>query len=221
MFGIESDSGILFRSAVHILKHQTTFQVSIIEIDGNDMYDLSHGKNHIANHTMAQQNHMNSVDEFHKLIMGSLRHRKQMATNQNNTSSRSHYFIIVAGQNNNQNLVFANLAGFESAKGKENHDQTRFINSTLSELNGMFSNISKGLVFRGNAKSSFSKFMETFLKQSNDTIIMYHVVNHQFRTGIDYIKDITVSATFRKRTATHPALGNSHTKKNKSISQLS
>lgn len=215
MFGIESDSGILFRSAFHILEHHTPIQVAIIEVDDNDMYDLSKGKFRIANYALAQQNCIDSIDQFHTLITASLRYRKQMATNQNNTSSRSHYFIILAGQNNNQNLVFADLAGFESAKGKENHDQTRFINSTLSELNGMFSNISKGLVFRGSANSCFSKFMETFLKQSNDTVIMYHVVNHQFRTGIDYIKDITVSAKFRKRTAIRPALGNSQIKKTK------
>lgn len=212
MFGIESDSGILFRSAVHIFEHHTPIQVSIIEVDDNDMYDLSLDKVRIASHAMAHRNCINSADKFHMLILRSIRNRKQMSTNQNNTSSRSHCFIILAGQNNSQSLVFADLAGFENAKGKQNHNQTRFINSTLSELNSMFSKISKGLVFRGNAKSCFSKFMETFLKQSNDTVIMYHVVNHQFRTGIDYIKDITVSAKIRKPTAIHSALGKSHIK---------
>lgn len=196
MFGVDSEEGILFQSMKHILNNQIPIRVSIIEIDGNGKYDLSNGKAPLAKKDAANEISIVSFEHFQTLINASLELRNTKSTDQNNVSSRSHYFVLCMNEGE-RFLLFGDLAGFECAKNKVDSSETKLINSTLSDLNTMLNHISKGHSFSGKA-TPLTGFLEVYLKRCNDITIMYHVMDSAMKKGLEYIKDIAAKITTAK-----------------------
>lgn len=196
MFGVNSEEGILFQSMKYILNNQIPIRVSIIEIDGNGKYDLSNGKIPLTKKDAANQISIASFEQFQMLINASLELRITKSTDQNNVSSRSHYFVLCMNEND-RFLLFGDLAGFECAKNKVDSSETKFINATLSDLNTMLNHISKGHLFSGKA-TPLTSFLEPYLKRCNEITIMYHVMDSALKKGLEYIKDITAKTTTAK-----------------------
>lgn len=144
MFGIDSEKGILVEAAEYVFNNKA-INVSVIEIDESKRFDLINGKTNMAKNVKPNCIPINSFEQFTMLIDNSIKIRNQQITDQNPTSSRSHYFVIFTGENREQ-LMIADLAGFECAKNKIDFKQTQFINSTLSDFHTMLYKISKGHV---------------------------------------------------------------------------
>lgn len=210
MFGINSENGILFQAAHYVLK-QTIINISITELDGNEQYDLIDGRNKIERNSRPKCIQIDSIEQFDSLIGNSIKFRHQKTTDQNVSSSRSHYFILLSNDQGST-LMIADLAGFESPKNKADIKQTQFINSTLSDLNTMLMHISKGHVSNSKA-TSLTTFMGPYIKKSNDTVILYHVVNENLKKCLEYIKDIAVS--HRPKRLTRQPLANISNKRAK------
>lgn len=211
MFGIDSKNGILFQTAHYVL-NKTCINISIIELDGNEQYDLIEGRNKIGRIVQAKCIPIESIEHFDLLIGHSIKFRHQKTTDQNISSSRSHYFILLRNDQGSS-LMIADLAGFESPKNKADIKQTQFINSSLFDLNTMLMQISKGHVSNSKA-TTLTAFMGPYIKESNDTVILYHVVNENLKKCLEYIKDIAVSHR-SKRPTRPPLLDISNNKRNK------
>lgn len=190
MFGIEDDIGLLCRSAAYIMTKNSII-VEAIELYGNDRFDmLDKGKM-----IMLKPSKMliETNDAFNFLAKGLLLNRKQKSTDENVTSSRSHLLIIISTSEHSKNkLLFVDLAGFEKLKGKENVPETKFINSTLSNLNAVLLNISRNQT--ASFKSSkLTRELEPYLKASTRILMLYHVPLHSVKKGLEYIKDVVAS----------------------------
>lgn len=199
MFGTSSKVGVLFHSAAYILD-KIKIQVSIVELDKNEQYDLTNGKIQISKESQPCDIAIDSYDHFQSIILNSLMHRKQASTDQNVSSSRSHYIVIIRGEGP-QHLIFADLAGFECMKNKQDAEQTKFINATLSGLNTLLFNITKGLPTASSRATQLTKYLEPYLKRTDDIAIMYHVINLALKKGLDYVKEITTSVKTKR---SHP-----------------
>lgn len=139
-----------------------------------------------------------SIEQFDLLIGNPNEFRHQKTTDQNVLSSRSHYFVLLRnGQGSS--LMMADLAGFESPKNKADIKQTHFINSTLFDLNTMLLHMSKGHVSNSKA-TTLTTFMGPYIKESDDTVILYHVVNENLKKCLEYIQDIAVSHRSKRPT---------------------
>lgn len=174
--------------------------VSIVELDKNEQYDLINGKIQISKGSQSCQVALDSYDQFQSIILNSSKHRNQASTDQNESSSRSHYIVIFRGEGPNH-LIFADLAGFECMKNKQDAEQTKFINATLSGLNTLLFNITKGLPTASSRATQLTKYLEPYLKRTDDVVIMYHVTNLALKKGLDYVKEITTSV---KTKSSHP-----------------
>lgn len=174
MFGINSENGILFQIARYVL-NRTQVNISTIELDGNEQYDLIEGRNKIERNVRAKCILIESIEQFDSLIGISIKFRHAKTTDQNILSSRSHYFILLRNDRGSS-LIIADLAVFESPKYKADIKQTQFINSTLFDLNTMLMHISEGNVSNSKA-TTLTTFMGPYIKESDDTVILYHVVN--------------------------------------------
>lgn len=194
MFGMDSENGFLIQIAEYVFNN-TAINVSVVEVDGSERFDLSNAKTKIAKNSKPNCILFESLEKFAMLIANSTKIRNQQSTDQNATSSRSHYFVIFTSDRGKY-LMIADLGGFECAKNKIDFKQTQFINSTLSDLNTMLHNISKGHVASG--KTSLTSFLEPYMKHSNETVIMYHILNRHIKKGLDYIKDIAVSRPLKR-----------------------
>lgn len=207
MFGTEADVGILFRTVSYILNKKQQICVTAVELFGKNVFDL------IDNGEQAKDEFHTEIiatcDEFGSLISKVISLRKQKETNQNKTSSRSHLFIIFSLEGNaGKKLVFADLAGFENPKGKENSEETQFINSSLSSLNTVLLSISRKEVVNYRL-SALTKLLEPYLKNAKGTIMLYHLPSHSVKKGLEYIKDLVVSSrSLNKRSASDTAAQN-------------
>lgn len=118
----------------------------------------------------------------------------------NRSSSRSHYIVIFQGEGA-KHLIFGDLAGFECMKNKQDAEQTKFINATLSGLNTLLFNIAKGLPTASSRATQLTKYFEPYLKRTDDIVLMYHVTNMALKKGLDYVKEITTSVKTKR---SHP-----------------
>lgn len=196
MFGIADEIGLLCRSAAYILAKGSII-VEAIELYGNDRYDmLDNGRIIIKKATKML---IETNDRFSFLAKDLLSNRKQKSTDENTTSSRSHVLIIIStSEHLESKLVFADLAGFEKMKGKENVPETQFINSTLSNLNTALLNISRNQT--ASFKSShLTRELEPYLKLSTRILMLYHLSLHSVKKGLDYIKDVVASRKISNR----------------------
>lgn len=202
MFGFEDDVGILRSSANTILKHGAIC-VSVVEFTYENTYDLTNGEkvSLLGNPLNPKSKTINTENEFDILVQRATKLRSQKPTNQNPTSSRSHLmFIMTFLQNSAGKIVFADLAGFETASGKENIGETKHINSTTSDINNILMNLSRGEVanFNGNP---MTKFLKPYLQPPSKTLMLYHVTGKSIRKGLELIKDFTPSTSGSKRSS--------------------
>lgn len=196
MFGFGINTGILRQSVAQILV-DGSIQVSAIELIGPDVFDVISGiKVPIQKLDKPSDEMITTTDEFDLLVQQVIAIRAQKATNQNITSSRSHLIFVIKLRENT--IVFADLAGFESPKGKENIDETKFINVTLYELNQVLLGISRGGHLNHSA-NSLTKFLQPYLQAKSQTLMLYHVLKNSVHKDLEYIKDVVASQRAPKR----------------------
>lgn len=198
MFGFKNDVGILRSSANAILKHGAIC-VSVVEFAYENTYDLTNGEKNSIREPNPKSITINTEDEFDTLVQQAMKLRSQKPTNQNPTSSRSHLmFIMTFLENKRGEIVFADLAGCETANGKENIGETKHINSTTSDINNILMHLSRGEVanFNGN---TMTKFLKPYLQPPNKSLMLYHVTEQSIRKGLELIKDFTPSTSVAKR----------------------
>lgn len=142
--GDDQSNGFLTQSAEYILQKKV-FKVSAVEIINTNIHDISGGSKALVKNVVNQKpKSIASLDDFNCFLSKILKIRSQKSTDQNKTSSRSHLIItLTLDDSATAKMAFVDLAGFESAKNKENVDETKFINATLSGLNGILSKISR------------------------------------------------------------------------------
>lgn len=142
MYGTTETSGIIVMSGEYLL-HRTQIQISMVELIGQNCKDLLDppGKMVDFNSTgkmiqiNAQKVVVSDVSQLKLLIQSGMMRRTTKKTNQNLTSSRTHAMTIIEIEGSNHQLIFADLAGYENSKDKENVAETNMINTSLSSLN--------------------------------------------------------------------------------------
>lgn len=194
MFGNQISAGLLAKSIGYILANYS-INVSVTELIGQEYYDLTSGKKVFMKEYCSKPAVFDSVVEFNKFVTKMVSIRMQKPTNQNRTSSRSHLMFKfgIEGGISRGNMAFFDLAGWESPNDKPDIEETKFINSTLTELNGILANIAKNKILF--FKSKLSKLFKPYLCTTDSKIIMfYHISNATAKKGIENIKDIVASA---------------------------
>lgn len=200
MFGAADKLGILHRSVNHLLETNNSICLKVIEIVGEEAYDLLDDGTKLVEH--ATEKIVQSIVDFLQIVSVISSHRKQKQTDQNVTSSRSHLFITLKIDSLAVNeLVMVDLAGFERPKGKENGSESLFINSSLSHLNNVLMNIARNQVVNYKL-CALTKLLQPHLSASSRTIMFYHLAPHSVKKGLEYIKDIAASNKILKRSAT-------------------
>lgn len=173
-----------------------SLQASAIEVINKEFLDLTHGT---IDEPKVKK--VNSPDEFEAFVQQVTSLRVQKPTNQNHTSSRSHLIIFLTSKENPKGrIVFADLAGFENPKDKENMNETKFINSSLMQLNQVLLSISRKQVPNYNA-NPLTLFLKPYLSSNSRTLMLYHVSKESLKKGLEYIKDIVASHKDTKRKA--------------------
>lgn len=200
MFGLNGELGILSFSANHILKREP-ISVSVIEFTDQETSDLTSGiKMKMDGKKLSPTTEtIFTPGEFDEFVRQATELRVQSPTNQNLTSSRSHLIFVIKLQRASQGeLVFVDLAGFESGSGKENMVQTKYINSTLTDINTILRNLSRSCVvnFTGNI---LTMFLKPYLQPCNKTIMLYHVTKSSIKMGLELVKDFVPSTLNKKR----------------------
>lgn len=173
-------NGVLVAAMEFLLNHNT-ITVSMVELNGSNCFDLSdcNVKREInfnslgkSIETSAQTTQIDSIDEFKRFMDIAISNRSTKSTNQNATSSRTHAFTIIQMNGRMNQLVFGDLAGYESSEGKENLSETNFINKSLSCLNKALLNKSQSLQPAYN-ESDLTKFLRPALEKSK-VVVFYH-----------------------------------------------
>lgn len=194
MYGHGNDVGLLKRSIGHLLNasHKVSFQM--IEIYGSKIFDcIDSNKADVTsgNGNKASKISIESLDQFGEILQGALQRRTQKATNQNETSSRSHAITKIMLDGLRGCVLFADLAGFEKSDGKENRQETIFINQSLLELNKILLSISKKEtpVYT----TALTKFFRSQF-DDGDIVMLYHLhakSTEEVKSGLGYIKELT------------------------------
>lgn len=196
MFGDQYSDGLLISSIAYILEtHNSSISVSVTEIIGSDCYDLTSGKKIECNVNLAKTTKLSSLSQFDILVTKVLTIRSQKSTTQNKTSSRSHLlFQFSVEEIPNANMAFIDLAGWENPLDKPDIKETMFINSTLSELNGILVAIAQNKI--PFFKSTLSKIFKPYSKEGSKIVMFYHISNITAKKGLENIKEV-VAKCFR------------------------
>lgn len=193
MTGSENDNGIIQRSIdlifseferyASVWKNSLTF--SVFEVYNDDIYDLSAGSskpkitsiNKIGN--LVKVSASNKRD-FIRLWSKAMQNRSTAATIGNVCSSRSHAItqLHIEGKHIDQNtdrmatISLVDLAGSESAKTTENMNETKAINSSLSALIGVVSNLKKKLPVVDFNQNILTKILKPALTGKSKTLLI-------------------------------------------------
>lgn len=200
MFGKAND-GVLNRSAEFILKSKP-FQLSAIEMKGNNLFDLANGASKsIKNSVEASKTTIESVTQFNEMVAKVLEIRSQKATDENQTSSRSHLMFEISLGCAAQ-IAFVDLAGWENP-GNKAIDESKFINASLTSLNTALSQIAKKKIVSFDAP--ITKWLKHYLR-GQCIIMMYHVKPSAIKKGLENIKEVvaTAKAMTQKRKTAEP-----------------
>lgn len=194
MYGHSTDIGILKRSIRFLLSASHKISIQMVEIYDRKVFDcLDSSKPDVTsgNGNKASKIGIESSEHFDSMLEAALLHRTQKSTNQNATSSRSHAITKIFLDGSNGNLLFADLAGFESIEGKENREETLFINQSLLELNKVLLDIQKKYV--PVCTYALTKFFKPQI-HDGDIVMLYHLYaksSEQMKSGLGYIKELT------------------------------
>lgn len=190
MFGNERQAGLLARSIAFILNAKP-LSVSFVENIANEFFDLISGKKEkISKIGEEKKRALKSASEFDILLTQILKLRTQKSTDENATSSRSHLLISFEDGKNGK-LAFIDLAGWESPNGKENINETKFINASLTSLNTALEHITKKMT--PSFCTPLAKMFRPYLSQSAKTCMLYHVSSAGAKKGLENIKNVVAS----------------------------
>lgn len=188
MFGSGGANGLLNRSVQYVLEAGNIL-ISCVELAKNEFQDLNDKRKKISKVGDGKKERISSITEFNNLLSKVLKLRAQKATDQNKTSSRSHLFINFE-DNTGTIMSFIDLAGWESAKNKEETAETTFINSSLTSLNTALGKIATK--FMPSYDSVLAKAFKSHL-QSSKICMLYHVSNAGVVDGLKNIKTIVAN----------------------------
>lgn len=201
LFGFHS-IGILGRSFEFII-NATNSKVfaTAIEIVERGCLDMCDKKALLEENIKPKEKVISSMIEFESFIDGIKLTRVQKQTNENPTSSRSHLLIVLSldGGASKSNLVFVDLAGFESPDNKGNGQESKFINSSLSDINSLLINMKKQNVYNPPKTNKIAVRLKSFLTPTSQTLMLYHVNDKSLKKGLEYIKEIASSTRKSKR----------------------
>lgn len=203
MFGANGSNGLLHRSGEYIL-NSTPFKASAFEFMDKGCFDLSEKRVLLDEKNKPKGKNISTVDDFKRFVDHFTATRTQKPTNQNATSSRSHLFVVFSLENSDSKMAFVDLAGFESPNSKENSEESKYINSSLSALTSVLIGMTQNQNPKPNKADKMGMYLKPFLITSNQTLIMYHVNNVAPKKGLGYIKDIASSARESKRRNAEP-----------------
>lgn len=215
MYGHGSDMGILKRCVRFLLNASHNISFQMVEIYESKVFDcLDSGKTDVTSSNGNKASHVaiESSEHFDSMLQAALQRRTQKATNQNETSSRSHAITKIVVNGSNGNILFADLAGFENIDGKENRHETVFINQSLLELNKVLLEISKKNV--PVCTNALTKFFKPHLCDG-DIVMLYHLhakSSESMKKGLGYIKDLT----YKKKILAKPNANNNQSSASKS-----
>lgn len=199
LFGGDNQSGGLLTQSAEYIIQSKIFKASAIEITNTTMYDVSGGKKFTLKDAANQKpNSITSMNDFSSFLSNILKNRSQRSTDQNMTSSRSHLMITLTfDEFATAKMAFVDLAGSENPNNKENLDETKFINGTLSGLNGILSKISRQefVTF----STPLTKLIKPYLSGQAQSMMLYHVPNKNMIKSLECIKDIVPSSKTEKR----------------------
>lgn len=203
MFGTQNSTGIIVRSAEYVLT-AGHIKVSVIEVIDKKYYDLNCSVKKILNANESPTPKLiNSLADFISFVAKFRKMRCQKSTDQNSTSSRSHLIVKFQYSSHSEaDMVFIDLAGWESPRGKENVEETKFINSTLTELNTALLKVSKNMVPTFN--TPLLKLLKPYFSGASKTMMLYHVSNTAIKKGLENIKDVVGSNKTEKRPHSTP-----------------
>lgn len=181
MYGMSGSSKGIIQSAVEFLIARTPINIVMVELYGSKCVDLLSPKDGPIEYnstgevivTKAKKSAVISLNEFETLLGLALKNRATKSTNQNDTSSRTHAITIIEkdGRNSNQ-LVFADLAGYEYLEGKQDTQETIDINKALYDLNKVL--LDKSQKMQPVYCNELTKFLRPALQQSKTTLF-YHI----------------------------------------------
>lgn len=117
---------------------------------------------------------INSISDADITIKNGIANRKTGSTDQNSFSSRSHALLLISAPVLNSKLLFVDMAGNECIVGKENKQETCFINSSLAQLNHVLACKAKKTLPIPYRNNDFTQFLQPYLLK-NKAIVFYHV----------------------------------------------
>lgn len=204
--------GVL-QTSVNFLLNQNeinALSVSMIDLYENQFSDLM-GSDHCPINvnssgkkieTSANKIQISTMNDLETLVISALKKRTTKATDQNITSSRSHAFTIIETSNLTSQLVFADLAGFESSNNKENVNESISINLALSKFNKLLLDLRQKRIPNYN-EHLLSTFLQPVLKQTKATVF-YHISEPNIAKNLNLI-DQLLEVRVNKRVASKTA----------------
>lgn len=133
-----------------------------------------------------QEIEIKSIQNIGVFLERALKKRTSKSTNQNDTSSRSHAVLTISTGNGTK-LLFVDMAGNERSEGKDNVNETCFINKSLTQLNTVLAYKAKGLLppYRDN---DFTLFLKPYMVK-NKVIIFFHARKENLVKSLMAIQD--------------------------------
>lgn len=196
--------GVLQTSVGFLLERLGTsvLYISIVELYNNQFIDLlgsdraklevdCKGKSIITSANKQKVATLSQLEEFIELAMAN---RTTKSTNQNRSSSRSHAFVIIEKESGENQLVLADLAGFESSENKENVRESISINGALTHFNKILLDMRQNQTPSYNS-NHLTSFLQPVLKQSK-AIVFYHISQSnivKYLNLIDKLMNVRVS----------------------------
>lgn len=199
MFGKDESVGLLCRSGEYILESTAVIMVTAFEVSAKGCFDLTDKRVAMTGKITPKAKEISSINELKRLIDCVNGNRSTAPTNQNAGSSRSHLFIVLSAGDSKSKMAFIDLAGFENPNEKDS-DESKFINSTLSDLNSLLRSVTNKQVLTVSSSNKMAIHLKQFLIAPSQTMIFYHINNDAPKKGLSYITDIATSSTQLKRT---------------------
>lgn len=190
------EKGIITTAIQYLINKVPKMTASFVEYyDGkwcdlaadNALFDAKYTDNY-------QETEIKSVQDIEVLLERVLRRRTTKSTNQNDSSSRSHAVLTVSCSKGGPKMLFVDMAGNESLKGKENVKETCFINKSLAQLNTVLSFKAKHHSCPPYRDNEFTFFLKPYMMK-NKVIIFYHVRKENLFTSLKVIEDCCIKKT--------------------------
>lgn len=197
MFGDKNstsiEKGIIHKAIEYLITKAPVMTVSFVEYHMGKWRDLAAHfvslDDKYANNY--EQEEIKSVQDIEMFLERVLCKRTTKSTDQNDSSSRSHAVFTVSIGIGGPKMLFVDMAGNEKSKGKENINETCFINKSLTQLNTVLAYKAKQLPNPPYRDNNFTLFLQPYMAK-NKVIIFYHVRKENFSNGLMPIQDCCI-----------------------------